>query len=74
MRIPGTTFTDNDVPDPKDALSLAVEACRAALRYDEAVRKFAEEGKPWVEDDNLDGLYNDWVEKAQQVVAGADGQ
>lgn len=64
----------------KERLKDAVEACRAALRYDasicgRAIRNevtMLETGDAVAEGADLDALYFDWQDKAKAVVEAAD--
>jgi hypothetical protein len=49
-------------------------ACEAALRYDEAIRRHASKGQSWVDGDDLDALYEDWIDKSRAAVARARGE
>ena len=46
------------------------EACLAALRYDEAIQRYAAKGQSWVEGDDLDTLYADWITLARAALEG----
>jgi hypothetical protein len=46
----------------------ALEGLRdAALAYDAAIMRHAAKGQSWVEGDDLDALYEDWIGKARAL-------
>lgn len=52
-----------------------VAAARAAMAYDEAIKRHCESvesGKNFVEDDELDRLYSDWMTKSRDALAAAE--
>jgi hypothetical protein len=54
-----------------DAYPLFIKAVEAAIEYDNAIKRYAAkgEGKSWVEGDDLDALYAEWIGAAKQAVA-----
>lgn len=44
-------------------------ACESALKYDQAIFYNANKGKSWVQSDQLDKLYDDWITKAKQALS-----
>jgi enoyl-CoA hydratase/carnithine racemase len=46
-------------------------ACRAALDYDAAILRHAENGQQWVQGDDLDALYDAWASAARHALAKA---
>lgn len=52
--------------------TLAVAACKAAIKYDSLIRHRASEASlanPTIEGDELDDLYMDWMAKARAAMA-----
>lgn len=54
--------------DTDERLVRAWAACDAALAYDAAIQRRADAGKAWVEGDDLDALYGDWITKAESAL------
>ncbi len=50
------------------------QACEAALRYDAAIKGHAWKGESYVQDDSLDSLYADWIDKARTALRVAEGE
>lgn len=55
-----------------------LDAARAAVRYDEAIQSCANDPEKMssfcsAEDETLDDLYTDWIDKARAAIAKAEG-
>ena len=49
-------------------------ACDAAIAYDAAIQRHAIKGKSWVDGDDLDALYLDWITKARAAINRTRGR
>lgn len=47
------------------ALPELVAACEAAIAYDAAIQRHAAKGQGWVEGEDLDTLYERWIDAAK---------
>lgn len=52
-----------------DLLVKCGAVCKAALEYDAAIQRYAIHGKSWVGGDDLDALYEAWINKATQLAS-----
>jgi len=62
--IPGDTLVEQVRALLADRARLH-ELTQAALTYDAAIQRYASHGKSWVDGDDLNALYADWITKAQ---------
>jgi hypothetical protein len=51
-----------------------LSVCKAAIAYDAAIQRYAEKGQSWVDGDDLDTLYEDWITKAREAIADAEAE
>ena len=72
-RVPNRGYPEQAHGDARllAAAPALLHAARAAMAYDEAIQRHAAKGEQWVDDGELDKLYEHWVNASAGAIAKA---